>query len=142
MASGEQDFEFRNAGSFPSWIPEGDDYEASYVRCEKGNVKGDEKLFIHFKLLTPGPWFGETFFMSCKVVRNGKWTPGSKFYAMWTLANGKQPNRADRMSTRVFRGKIFRVRIQTVTNTAEQKARPPELRYSVIRELLELKTGG
>lgn len=135
--SDEQDIEFSNAGLFPSLVPDGDQYQVSFVRAERGYVCGDEKVFLHFKLQTPGPWFGETFFMSCKVARGGKWTPGSKFFTQWVLANGKQPMRHDRMSTKVFRNKIFRARFVTVKSTVDQKDRDQTLRYSVIKELLE-----
>jgi hypothetical protein len=141
-ATDDKDIEFANAGTFPPAIPDGDQYEVSFVRCEQARLWGSDKLFLHFKMLTSGPWQGELFWMSCKVIRNGRWTPGSKFYAMWTLANGKRPARTDRMSTRIFRNKIFRAKFYTVTSDSDQKARPPALHYSVIKELLEVKAGG
>lgn len=63
---------------------------------------------------------------------------GSKFFAAWCLANGRQrPGRDDRMSPRIFKGKLFRVKVETANVEADEFRR-----YSVVREILSLEAGG
>ena len=56
-------------------------------------------------------------------------------------AFGEQPRRRDRMSTAVFRGKVFRARFRKVLFDYRQRKRTLEQQYSVIDVLLE-KGGG
>ena len=138
----DEELELLNNADIPSAIPDGDQYEVSFVRWEKAFLWGHEKLFLWFVLQTHGPWINERFYMVCKVASKGKWTPSSKFWRMWVLANGKQPARHDRLSTKVFRNKIFRARIRKVMNTSKQHIpRTFDQQYSVIDELLEVKAG-
>jgi hypothetical protein len=138
----EEDIDFPNNGRIPSAIPDGDDYEVSYVGYDKVHLWNQDKLILHFRLVTPGAWFGEEFYMVCKIAKNGQWTPSAKYWRMWVLANGKQPLRHDRLSTKVFRNKVFRARMRTVTTTFKRGvARRPEQQYSVIDELLEVRAG-
>jgi hypothetical protein len=140
---GEQDIDFANNGCIPSAIPDGDQYEVSFVRCEEAKLWGrNKKIFLHFKMLTPGPYVGETFYMCCTVEPDGKWRPSFKYWRMWVLANGKQPLRGDRMSTKVFRNKVFRARFRKVVRTDKFKViRTHEQQYSVIDELLGVLVG-
>ena len=45
------------------------------------------------------------------------------------------------MSTEVFRNKVFRARMRTVTKTANQTVRTPAQQYSVVDDLLEILVG-
>jgi hypothetical protein len=108
------DIEFANDATIPLVIPNGDHYEVGFIRAEKAKMWGQEKAFLWFKLMTAGQWFGEELFMVCTVAPKGRWGPSSKYWCAWVLANGERPKRSDRMSTAVFRGKVFRARIRTV----------------------------
>jgi len=134
------DLEFPCNGYIPPAIPDGDDHEAVFVRAEKKRQWG-HKVFLWFKLITPGDWYGQEFYMACNVPSNGRWTASCKFWQAWVLATGERPARPNRMSTSVFRNKVFRVRLRKVLKTAKQIARTPAQRYSVIDELLEAQTG-
>jgi len=135
------DLEFANNAIIPPAIPSGDHYEVVFVKAERVRMWGQEKVFLWFKLITAGSWFEEEFFMACTVAPKGRWTPSYKYWCAWVLANGKRPKRNDRMSTIVFRAKVFRVRFRTVMKTAKQTDRTPAQRYSVIDELLDRLTG-
>ncbi len=135
------DLEFPCNGYIPPAIPDGDDYEAGFVRAEKKRLWGQLKVFLWFKVITPGDWYGQEFHMTCNVPSNGRWTASCKFWQAWTLVTGERPARAGRMSIAVFRNKVFRVRMRKVVKTAKQTVRTPAQRYSVIDELLEVMTG-
>jgi len=136
-----EDISFPNHNDIPPAIPNGDQYEAVGVRAEQSRQWGKLKIFLWFQMLTPGEWIGREFFMACNVPPKGKWTASCKFWLAWVLAAGRRPNRADRMSPAIFKGKVFRVRMRTVLKTAKQTHRTPAQQYSVVDELLELLVG-
>lgn len=138
------ELELPNNADIPSAIEDGDNYEVSFVRWEKAVLWGrKKKIFLHFKMLTPGPYFGEEFYMCCTVEPHGKWRPSFKYWRAWVLASGKRPLRGDRLSTQVFRNKIFRARFRRVLRTDNPKViRTHEQQYSVIDELLEVLVRG
>jgi hypothetical protein len=135
------DIEFSFDGGVPPVIPEGE-YEAAFVRADRKRMYGTgERLFLWFRLITPGQWFGIELYVVCTVAAKGKWRPSHKFFQAWILAAGKSPCRNDRMSTKVFRGKVFRVRVRTVTKTAKRDTRTLAQQYSVIDEILAVVAG-
>jgi len=135
------DIEFQVNGDIPQAIPNGDHYEMTIHRAEQGSYRGRRKAYLWFKMVTPGEYVGQEFLMACNVPPNGKWTASYKFWQAWVLAAGRRPTRADRMSTAVFRHKVFRVRMRTVRKTANQTDRTPAQQYSVVDELLEVMVG-
>lgn len=137
----EQDLEFPCNGYISPAIADGEQYQVCFIRAEKTHQWGRPKVFLWFRLVTPGEWCGEEFFMACNVASNCRWGPSHKYWQAWTLASGQRPKRGDRMSIKIFKGKVFRARIRRVTKTAKQTARPPELQYSVVDQLLEVETG-
>lgn len=63
----------------------------------------------------------------------------SNYYREWVIANqGFAPSRGDRMPYKKFTGKLFRVRVATVTTDAYQEKLPPALHYSKVAAILEL----
>lgn len=135
------DIEFPCNANIPPAIPNGDQYELVYLRAEIVHQFGAGKLFLRFKMLTPGYWVGQDFFMACTVAKSGKWGPSSKYWLAWVLAAGKRPNRGDRMSTAIFKNRVFRARMRIVLKTSKQIDRTPQQQYSVVDELLEVRVG-
>ncbi len=135
------DLEFPCNGYIPPAIPDGDHYEAVFVRAEKKRLWGQPKVFLWFKLITAAEWVNHEFWMACNVPPKGHWTPSYKFWRVWVLAAGTRPNRANRMSTKVFRNKVFRVRMRTVRKTSKQLDLTAAQQYSVVDELLEVRAG-
>ncbi|QOJ35220.1 MAG: hypothetical protein HRU82_09780 [Nitrospira sp.] len=136
------DIEFPLNSDIPARVPEGD-YDLVFLKGDKKHMfGGGERSFLWFKIITPGDWMGTQLFMTCTVPLKGKWSPSHKFWLAWVLAAGKRPTRGDRMSTRIFRNKVFRGRVRIVTKTARQTLRTKEQQYSVVDELAAVQAGG
>lgn len=140
MTISTEDLEFQCNSDIPPLVPTGE-YEVFFLRAVKRDMWKMDKLFLWFRVATPGQWNGQDIYMACNVARGGRWTPSCKFYMAWVLAAGRRPNRRDRMSTQVFRNKVFRARVKVVTTTAKRVNRTPEQQYSVIDDLLEVCAG-
>ena len=64
--------------------------------------------------------------------------PSTKFYRLWSLFNGEVPKRRQPMNLEVFAGKFCMVLVETVVEDAKGNALPELLRYSVVREVLDV----
>ncbi|MFY4729117.1 hypothetical protein [Nitrospira sp. BLG_2] len=118
------------------------EYEVNFVRAEqKKNFWGRGRIFLHFRIIQPGPALNVVLFMSATLPTSGRFTLSSKFLQQWCLAAGRRPARHDRLSTKVFRDKVFLAAVRTVTTGANGEARSSELQYSVIDRLLEVRAG-
>lgn len=140
--SPDLDLSFPSNGYIPEAIPDGDQYQVIFSRAERITQWGQDKIILWFKLNTPGEWLNEEFFMACNVPPKSKWTPSCKFWRAFVLANGKRPARRDRLSTGVFKNKVFRVKMRRVTRDSRQQALTAAQQYSVIDNLLEVLAGG
>ena len=134
------DLEFPCNTEIPPAIPDGE-YEVKFVGAEESHQWNSDKIFLWFEMLTPGEWEGKEFFMACNARKDGKWGSSHKYMHAWTLASGKRPPRRDRVSTKVFCDKVFKVRMRTVSKDANQRARTPAQQYSVVDQLLERVSG-
>lgn len=96
------------------------------------------KLFLHFQIYS-GEHAGTRLFLPMTAPATGeKVGRGSKLYANYLIANGHPPGRRDRISLKVFKGRLFRVMIKTVSPTFENgRLKPERFHYSIISELLE-----
>lgn len=137
----DNDLSFPCNGKVPPAIPNGDQYELVFLQADQTRQWGRPKVFLWFQMLTSGEWHGQAFYMACNVAEKGKWTASCKFWQAWVLAAGRRPTRADRMSTAIFKNKVFRARMRKVLKTAKQTDRTPAQQYSVVDELLEVLTG-
>lgn len=135
------DLVFDCNSDIPPAIPNGDQYELVFVRAEKGHQYGAHKLYLWFQMQTAGEWVGKSFYMACTTDPKGRWGPSSKFWLTWVLAAGRRPKRVDRMSTAIFKHKVFRARMRKVLKTSKQIDRTPAQQYSVVDELLEVTVG-
>ncbi|GEM_PF-3357882 len=62
---------------------------------------------------------------------------GSRLYRAFVIANGSAPTRRDRLSMKVFLGKLFQVSVRTVRPTrSDGREHDSALHYSVVDELL------
>ena len=136
-----EDLAFPFNSDIPPAIPDGDQYELVFLRAEQIRQWRLPKVFLWFQMTTAGEWVGQEFFMACNVVPNGRWTASCKYWQAWVLAAGKRPSRVDRMSTTVFRNKVFRARMRKVLKTSKQTDRTPAQQYSVVDELVEIMVG-
>jgi hypothetical protein len=60
----------------------------------------------------------------------------SNYYRVWVMANGGRPRKRQRMSHRMFVGKIFEVRIDDVNKTFTGQSRDSYSTYSVVKEFI------
>lgn len=136
------DLEFDCAAGSPSLIP-GGKYEVTFLWAEKKNLWNHEKIFLHFQIIDSGEFQGEELYMACnapKKSKGGNVALSGKYYQAWVLAAGRKPDRYDRMTTKVFRGKAFLAKVRAVTTNAKNLPRPLLLQYSIIEDLLECLT--
>lgn len=135
-----KDFEPACQVDVPPLIPAGD-YEVVFYRAEEKRLWGKNRLFLHFRVAQQGEHLGQALFMAVTVPANGRFSLSSKYLMQWSIAAGNRPTRLDRLSTRVFRGKVFLARVRTVKSGHDGKERPPSWQYSVIDSLLEVRAG-
>ncbi len=121
-------------------IPDGN-YEVVFHRAEEKRLWGKTRLFLHFRVSQQGEHVGKDLFMSAVMPTNGRFSISSKYIAQWSLAAGIRPSRLDRLSTKVFRGKLFLARVRTVISGHDGKERAPSWHYSIIDTLLEVRAG-
>lgn len=135
-----QDLEFGGDAEIPPLIPDGE-YEVIFLRAEKKErLWGGTKVFLHFQIVDSGEYQGQELYMACNVKREGKWGVSSKYFQAWVLAAGRKPDRVDRMSTKVFQGKVFLAKVRTVTKDSKNLPRPLLLQYSIIEDLVQRLT--
>ena len=113
-------------------------YEAIFVRAEQKKMWTKTKLFLWFQIITSGDYHGVQLYLVCNLPQII--TNSSKYCRTWAKAKGRQPDRRDRMTTNVFRGKAFQVLVRTVTTTSKQRELPPQSHYSVIEEIIQKET--
>ena len=121
----------------PLHLPDGE-YMVEFLRHEERTQFKAKKLLLYFQIAAFGEFHGVQLFMSCPIPEK-KWGSGSKYLRAWALATGRLPDRFDRVSTNVFRGKIFTAAVRTVTKDWAQKDIPAAAHYSKIDHLISLE---
>lgn len=129
----------------PPLIPEGI-YEVGYTKVKaKFWCYNHENSLFYFQIITPGEHQGVELFMSCRTSpRKGMkaMAYSSKYARMIRVATaGNPPHRRDRLTPIVFRGKVFKATVRTVTTDGRKQALAAVNHYSVIDMLLEKVTG-
>jgi hypothetical protein len=134
--------EFVCAENYKPLIPDGV-YETQCVNYDSTFQLGKtRKLFLHFRILELGPHFGEQIFMAFNMPDKKKIRMGSKYYKTWCMVNGwKKPSKNAKMSPRLFKNKIYRIKTRTVKPKHNGKKMPENFRYSVVDEIIEVITG-
>lgn len=61
----------------------------------------------------------------------------SKYFRVWTMANGAMPRKRQALSAKALEGKNFIVEIGDTVHNFKQQLHPREAVYSVIREFVE-----
>ncbi|UVT19825.1 MAG: hypothetical protein H8K03_18890 [Nitrospira sp.] len=79
--------------------------------------------------------------MAATIPSNGRFSLSSKYLQQWSIAAGKRPSRRDRLTTKIFRGKVFLARVRTVTTGHDGRERDVAWHYSVIDSLIEVRAG-
>ena len=117
-----------------------DTYEAQCIRYNTGFVLGkSKKIFLIFKILNQGQYFGMEIFQAYNMPYNKKFRPGHKYYKDWVMMNGwKAPSKNTSMSPRIFKNKIFIIKTRTTKPKRKNKEMPKEFWYSVVDEITKV----
>jgi hypothetical protein len=136
------DVDLGQVGHVPAMVPDAT-YQMGFVRAERGHFENRQRIFLWFRIVTAGDHFGTELYLVCPCPTSGGkiFGLGSKLVAAATVALGQRPKRRDRLSTRIFAGKVFLTRTRTVTRDHKAKERPKEDHYSVVAELLNVEAG-
>lgn len=124
-------------------IPDGF-YTAQCISYNYGFIVGGKakKLFLHFKILSEGKFFGIEIFRAYNMPKDGKIKLGSDYYKAYCLAYGwNKPSRRDRMSPKIFKNKIFKIKTRKATPKYGNKEMPENFKYSVVDYIADVVTG-
>lgn len=117
-------------------IPEGN-YTAVSVDAKILTVFNSRRLELVFELQggsldgTRVPWY-------CPLPSKGsRPSRSSYFYRAWLMVKGQELRRGERASAEVLVGKMFSVRVQTVTKDYHGDPLPEVAKYSRVSKLLE-----
>jgi len=144
MADTQNEDEFIADDALPL-MPEGI-YDVYCTGVEKGVAHfGSLKMYLKFKIVNPGQYVDTKLFMAINLINTKTGKPfkkvphGSKYYQQWIIANGNnKPARDDRMSSAIFKNRIFRAVVKTVKPKFPDGTEKPEcFYYSVIEYLKE-----
>lgn len=61
---------------------------------------------------------------------------GSEYRRAWIIASGNQPKKRQKLSHRMFVGKVFEIRIDYTTRTWDQRKHAAQEQYSTVKEIL------
>ena len=127
-------------------VPDGE-YAAVYVRHETVRLRmfsGAPRIYVHFRLIDPGPYMGTLLWRSyaARLRPDGRAVLTRRGELLRTLLMlSARRVRPDRVSIReTLRAKVLRVRVRTVTRDRRQREIAPDLRYSVVDEVLRAET--
>ena len=132
-------------------IPEGE-YRVIYVGHETARVFATPKVFLHFRIIEPGPYFETELFRAYRVKdyigkprKNGAFKLGHRSELFVTLCHLYERRdkalRPDRVSLAGLKNVVVCASVRTVTKDYKQRPLPACLFYSTLAELKEIETG-
>lgn len=130
--------EFICSDDYYRLLPDGE-YEAECVSHQDRFWSKGRKLFLNFRITIPWEWKGERVFMAFNMPRDGRITPGMKYYRAWRAVNGgRPPSKNAKMSPRLFLYKHFRICTRTVKPKDNGEEMPSAYWYSVVDRILSV----
>ena len=127
------------AEDYKPLIPDGV-YEAQCIKHDEGFLMGKtRKLFLNFKILSQGEYYGVELFQAYNINHKKKISSGSKYYKTWVMVNGwNKPSKGAIMSARIFINKMFKIKTRTTKPKRDGKPMPENFWYSVVDEIIEV----
>jgi hypothetical protein len=129
-------------------IPEAE-YQAVFTHHETALSFNTPKVFLWFRIIEPGPYFGMNIYRAYRV-RKLKSKPGRNS-AFKVAANSDlftsvtkvldERGRPDRFSLQRLKGVILKILTRTVKRDHKQREIPEARRYSVVETILRKETG-
>jgi hypothetical protein len=118
---------------------------AAYVGAEDVEQYKGFKRYLWFEILELDsertPYDGLRLPLICPMVSKGRCSPHGKYAKLWSSVTGRRPSRADRLTTAVFRGRLFRVRVRTVVADHNQRSLARINQYSVVDGVVDVEAG-
>lgn len=128
--------EFQAASAPKPRIPDST-YEVQCIGDDlKWAYRGSLKLFLRFKITELGEHEGKELFMAFNMPANKRCHATSKYYKTWCLINGSVPSRNAKMSPKLFRNKIFKIKTRTSKPKLDGKEMPEAFWYSVVHSIV------
>jgi hypothetical protein len=130
-------------------IPDGS-YLAQYIHHDTCEVFQTAKVFVHFRIVEPGPFSGVCLYRAFRASgligkpgRNGRFRlkKRSELYLTLCWLHEGRKLRPDRVSLRDLRDVMLRVTTRTVFRDYKQRPLPEMLRYSVVDEIQGIEVG-
>ncbi len=124
-------------------LPEGE-YLVAYTHHETALVFRTPKVFVHFRIVEPGPYFDTRLFRAYRTAesigqlgKNGRFKlkPRSELYLTMCWLYQAQKIRPDRVSLRDLKQLRLRATVRTVNKDYKQRPLPENLHYSVLDEI-------
>ncbi len=117
------------------------EYDAICCKTEYGRSWGGRtSLYVTF-IIYGGPFDGVDLYMACPRPA-GKLRNRHKLYEQWSVVLGREPQKGERFNKNIFRGKMCHVLVRdTDRKFSNGKRKPDFMQYSVVQEIIEVKTG-
>jgi hypothetical protein len=122
-------------------IPPGE-YDAICFKVNNGRSWGGRRdCYLRFRIYD-GNYNGTELFMVCPFPP-GKLSTRMKLYAQWTLAMMRQPRKGERICTKDFLNKLYRVEVRDTKRKFpdSNKVLPKFMQYSVVATILDVLAG-
>ena len=145
VPSADPDIELTLTNALPAPLP-ATDYLGTLVKVRRGTPFKRPALELVFEIVAdvagnPVPE-GTRVSLWLALGTNGRVRPSSKFARTWELVAGRRAHWKQPMTTGIFRGKMLRLRLRTVTTDHQQRELPLLLRYSIVDAVVGVETGG
>ena len=131
--------EFVSADDYWPLLPDGT-YTAQCISYNKNESYGgrSRKIYLRFRIIE-GTYEGSVLFMAFNYPSNGKFTPGYKYWQYWVMVHGKIPSKNAKMSPKVFKKKIFKIKTAKVRRKFPNgDEMPPDCDYSKVDTIEEV----
>jgi len=134
----KKEFEVEINEEAPPLVKEGT-YEAIYVRHKKARYFTGTKLYVYFKIVSPGEHCNVELYRPYTVYDVPK--RNSDFVKECELVIGHRLKKKEKASIAVLKNKVLKVKVKTVKSNRKQEPLPPHMCYSKIESILEVLTG-
>jgi len=118
-----------------------DIYEAICYKIEVGiGWAARKNIYFRFRIMG-GEYDGTELFMTCPHYK-GNISPRCKYYKQWMLAMGRPPHNKERLVRRIFKNRLFLVRVRDTNRKHDDGTEYPQfMQYSIIDSIIRPLTG-
>lgn len=121
-------------------------YLLSFLRSRKVERFNRNKIELDFSIIEPREYEKKTVKMYFAMPKDGPISPDSKYFDVWCLANGRRPERGDRMTPHVFQGywwaELAYTKKKATRDGSLRKLEEGERGRVIVERLIEREAGG